>query len=141
MSTFGTIFKVTTYGESHCKSVGCIVENCPPGIHSSCVTQTNTLGMLLSEDDIQVQLSRRRPGQSARTTPVYSFCIFLTQAKRKRQSTNTIRNRVWNDPRNSHRHVSTKPRPTTPRLHRNGSLPATEPRRLDLSQKIRSQGK
>lgn len=56
MSTFGTLFRVTTYGESHCKSVGCIVDGVPPG-------------MELSEDDIQPQLTRRRPGQSKLTTP------------------------------------------------------------------------
>ncbi|KAG5359140.1 Chorismate synthase [Yarrowia sp. C11] len=56
MSTFGTLFKVTTYGESHCKSVGCIVDGVPPG-------------MELDESDIQPQLTRRRPGQSALTTP------------------------------------------------------------------------
>ncbi|MCJ1358277.1 MAG: bifunctional chorismate synthase/riboflavin reductase [NAD(P)H] aro2 [Icmadophila ericetorum] len=56
MSTFGTHFRVTTYGESHCRSVGCIVDGCPPG-------------MELTEDDIQPQMTRRRPGQSALTTP------------------------------------------------------------------------
>ncbi|CAD6500187.1 BgTH12-04290 [Blumeria graminis f. sp. triticale] len=56
MSTFGTIFRVTTYGESHCPSVGCIVDGVPPG-------------MELTEDDIQPQMTRRRPGQSALTTP------------------------------------------------------------------------
>lgn len=56
MSTFGKAFRVTTYGESHCRSVGCIVDGCPPG-------------MQLSEDDIQPQMTRRRPGQSAITTP------------------------------------------------------------------------
>jgi hypothetical protein len=56
MSTFGHLFRVTTYGESHCASVGCIVDGCPPG-------------MALEAADIQVQLSRRRPGQSALTTP------------------------------------------------------------------------
>ncbi|RKF53247.1 Chorismate synthase [Golovinomyces cichoracearum] len=56
MSTFGTYFKVTTYGESHCPSVGCIVDGVPPG-------------MELTEEDIQPQMSRRRPGQSALTTP------------------------------------------------------------------------
>lgn len=47
---------MTTYGESHCASVGCIVDGVPPG-------------MALSEADVQVQLSRRRPGQSNLTTP------------------------------------------------------------------------
>lgn len=56
MSTFGQYFRVTTYGESHCRSVGCIVDGCPPG-------------MQLTEDDIQPQMTRRRPGQSALTTP------------------------------------------------------------------------
>ncbi|EPE07659.1 chorismate synthase [Ophiostoma piceae UAMH 11346] len=56
MSTFGEYFKVTTYGESHCRSVGCIVDGCPPG-------------MSLTEDDIQPQMDRRRPGQSSITTP------------------------------------------------------------------------
>ncbi|KAF2108138.1 hypothetical protein BDV96DRAFT_283834 [Lophiotrema nucula] len=56
MSTFGSHFRVTTYGESHCLSVGCIVDGCPPG-------------MALTEDDIQPQMTRRRPGQSAITTP------------------------------------------------------------------------
>lgn len=32
MSSFGTVFRVTTYGESHCKGVGCIVDGVPPGI-------------------------------------------------------------------------------------------------------------
>ncbi|KPM45261.1 Chorismate synthase [Neonectria ditissima] len=56
MSTFGTYFRVTTYGESHCRSVGCIVDGCPPGLS-------------LTEQDIQSQLTRRRPGQSKITTP------------------------------------------------------------------------
>ncbi|MCJ1429806.1 bifunctional chorismate synthase/riboflavin reductase [NAD(P)H] aro2 [Sticta canariensis] len=56
MSTFGEHFRVTTYGESHCRSVGAIIDGCPPG-------------MELTEDDIQPQMTRRRPGQSALTTP------------------------------------------------------------------------
>ncbi|KAL5535087.1 ARO2 [Sanghuangporus sanghuang] len=56
MSTFGHLFRVTTYGESHCASVGCIVDGCPPGLQ-------------LTAPDIQAQLSRRRPGQSNLTTP------------------------------------------------------------------------
>eukprot|EP00127_Corallochytrium_limacisporum_P005646 Clim_evm25s210 gene=Clim_evmTU25s210 len=56
MSSFGTYFRVTTFGESHCKGVGCIIDNVPP-----C--------MPLTEEDIQPQLTRRRPGQSSLTTP------------------------------------------------------------------------
>ncbi len=55
-STFGTLYRVTTFGESHCKGVGAIVDGCPPGLE-------------LTEEDIQPQLSRRRPGQSDLTTP------------------------------------------------------------------------
>ena len=55
-SSFGTLFRVTTFGESHCKGVGAIVDGCPPGLS-------------LSEADIQPQLTRRRPGQSRLTTP------------------------------------------------------------------------
>lgn len=55
-STLGTIFRVTTFGESHCKGVGAIVDGCPPGLD-------------LTEADIQPQLSRRRPGQSDLSTP------------------------------------------------------------------------
>ncbi|PCH33092.1 chorismate synthase [Wolfiporia cocos MD-104 SS10] len=56
MSTFGTLFRVTTYGESHCASVGAIIDGCPPGLP-------------LAAQDVQTQLSRRRPGQSNLTTP------------------------------------------------------------------------
>lgn len=45
-----------SYGESHCLSVGAIIDGCPPG-------------MALTEADIQPQMTRRRPGQSAITTP------------------------------------------------------------------------
>ena len=54
-STFGTLFRVTTYGESHGRGVGAIVDGFPPNIR-------------LSEEDIQPQLDRRRPGQSRLTT-------------------------------------------------------------------------
>ncbi len=54
-STFGTLFRVTTFGESHCKGVGAVVDGCPPQLK-------------LSEADIQPQLDRRRPGQSRLTT-------------------------------------------------------------------------
>ena len=55
-STFGSQFRITTYGESHCRSVGVIVDGCPSLLP-------------LTEDDIQPQLDRRRPGQSDLTTP------------------------------------------------------------------------
>ncbi len=55
-SSFGTIFRVATFGESHGLGVGAVVDGCPPRIS-------------LSEADIQQQLDRRRPGQSDLTTP------------------------------------------------------------------------
>ncbi|KAI4346343.1 hypothetical protein L6164_007247 [Bauhinia variegata] len=55
-STFGTHFRVTTYGESHGGGVGCVIDGCPPRLP-------------LSEADMQVDLDRRRPGQSRITTP------------------------------------------------------------------------
>jgi len=55
MNTFGHIFRVTTWGESHGPALGATVDGCPPGIE-------------ISEDFIQVFLDRRRPGQSSMTT-------------------------------------------------------------------------
>ena len=55
-STLGTLYTVTTFGESHCKGVGAGVDGCPPGLE-------------LTEADIQPQLTRRRPGQSDLSTP------------------------------------------------------------------------
>jgi chorismate synthase len=54
-NSFGHLFRVTTFGESHGVSIGCVVDGCPPGIP-------------LSEADIQRDLDRRRPGQSRFTT-------------------------------------------------------------------------
>ncbi|NKB25020.1 MAG: chorismate synthase [Kiritimatiellae bacterium] len=55
-STLGTLLKISTFGESHCKGVGAIVDGIPPR-------------MTLREEDIQPQLDRRRPGQSIISTP------------------------------------------------------------------------
>jgi chorismate synthase len=54
-NTFGHLFRVTTWGESHGPALGCVIDGCPPGIP-------------LSEEDIQPWLDRRRPGQSRYTT-------------------------------------------------------------------------
>ena len=54
-NTFGHLFRVTTWGESHGPALGCVVDGCPPRI-------------ALSEADIQPWLDRRRPGQSKFTT-------------------------------------------------------------------------
>ncbi len=54
-NTFGRLFAVTTFGESHGPALGCIVDGCPPGLE-------------LAESDIQPDLDRRRPGTSRYTT-------------------------------------------------------------------------
>ncbi|MGI9234143.1 MAG: chorismate synthase [Woeseiaceae bacterium] len=54
-NSFGKLFTVTTFGESHGLALGCIVDGCPPG-------------MELTEADIQVDLDRRRPGRNRHTT-------------------------------------------------------------------------
>ena len=54
-NTFGHLFRVTTWGESHGPAIGAVVDGCPPGV-------------ALDEADIQVHLDRRRPGQSRFTT-------------------------------------------------------------------------
>jgi len=54
-NTFGTLFTVTTFGESHGPAIGCVIDGCPPG-------------MALSESDIQPDLDRRRPGTSRHVT-------------------------------------------------------------------------
>ena len=54
-NSFGRNFVVTTFGESHGRAIGCIVDGCPPG-------------MALQESDIQHDLDRRRPGRSRHTT-------------------------------------------------------------------------
>jgi chorismate synthase len=55
LNTFGHLFRVTTWGESHGPAIGCTVDGCPPGV-------------ALAEADIQPWLDRRKPGQSKFTT-------------------------------------------------------------------------
>ena len=54
-NTFGHLFRVTTFGESHGVALGCVVDGCPPGI-------------AIEAADIQAELDRRKPGQSRFTT-------------------------------------------------------------------------
>lgn len=56
MNTFGNIFRLTSFGESHGAGIGGIIDGCPPGIE-------------IDSDFIQAELNRRRPGQSAITSP------------------------------------------------------------------------
>jgi chorismate synthase len=54
-STFGELFRVTNFGESHGPAIGCVIDGCPPGL-------------ALAEGDIQRELDRRRPGTSRHVT-------------------------------------------------------------------------
>ena len=54
-NTFGTLFSVTSFGESHGPAIGCVVDGCPPGL-------------ALAEADIQAELDRRKPGTSRHVT-------------------------------------------------------------------------
>ena len=55
-SSFGSIFRITTWGESHGAGLGVVVDGCPAGLP-------------LCEEDIQIFLNRRKPGQSKFATP------------------------------------------------------------------------
>jgi chorismate synthase len=55
-STFGHLFRITTFGESHGGGVGVVIDGCPPKLE-------------ISTEEIQLELDRRRPGQSKITTP------------------------------------------------------------------------
>jgi len=55
-NTFGQLFKITTFGESHGGGVGVVIDGCPPNLE-------------ISREEIQKELDRRKPGQSAITTP------------------------------------------------------------------------
>ena len=55
-STYGTLFKISTWGESHGNGIGVVIDGCPAGL-------------TLIKEDIQVFLNRRKPGQSQYSTP------------------------------------------------------------------------
>ncbi len=55
-NSFGQLFRISTFGESHGGAVGVVVDGCPPGL-------------AISKEDIQKELDRRKPGQSAITSP------------------------------------------------------------------------
>ena len=68
-STFGNIFSITTWGESHGKGIGVVIDGCPAGLS-------------LTEEDIQVYLNRRKPGPlPVRRMIPLRFCpVSLTDA-------------------------------------------------------------
>lgn len=55
-NSFGQLFRITTFGESHGGAVGVVIDGCPPGLE-------------ITQEEIQQELDRRKPGQSAITTP------------------------------------------------------------------------
>ena len=57
-NTFGKIFCLTSFGESHGKALGCVIDGCPPGLK-------------IDESDIQKDLDRRKPGKSKYTSQNY----------------------------------------------------------------------
>ena len=54
-NTYGKLFTVTSFGESHGSAIGCIVDGCPPGLE-------------LAASDLQLELERRRPGKTRHTS-------------------------------------------------------------------------
>lgn len=89
-SSFGKLFTVTTWGESHGKGIGVVVDGCPAGL-------------LLCEDDIQVFLNRRKPGQSKFTTPRKEGDVveILSGVFEGKTTGTPISMVVWNENQNS----------------------------------------
>ena len=113
-NTFGHLFRITTWGESHGGGVGVVVDGCPPRIP-------------LTAADIQVDLDRRRPGQSKIVTP------------RKESDTCEILSGIVRRPdaRHAHRHSRAQRGPAGRGLQGDGdALPALA-RRLHLPGQVR----
>ena len=70
-STFGSQFKVTTFGESHGGAVGVIVDGVTPGLE-------------LDESEVQKELDRRKPGQSSVTTPRKETEVWIQHSSKPR---------------------------------------------------------
>ena len=89
-SSFGKLFTVTTWGESHGKAIGVVVDGCPAGLS-------------LCEDDIQVFLNRRKPGQSKFTTPRKEGDVveILSGVFEGKTTGTPISMIVWNENQNS----------------------------------------
>ena len=101
-NTFGTIFRITTWGESHGPAVGVVVDGCPAGL-------------ALAAEDIQKELDRRRPGQSrASTARQEADRVEILSGIFEGQTTGTpISLLVWNKDANSSAYdlLRDKPRP------------------------------
>jgi len=101
-NTFGTIFRITTWGESHGRAVGVVVDGCPAGL-------------ALAAEDIQTELDRRRPGQSrASTARQEADRVEILSGTFEGLTTGTpISMLVWNKDANSSAYdlLRNKPRP------------------------------
>ena len=116
-NTFGQLFRVTTWGESHGAATGAVIDGCPPRL-------------ALSEADIQPDLDRRRPGQS------------LLTSQRKESDTVRILSGVFDGPdaRDADRARDPERGHAARGLPRDaGEVPA-EPRRLHLRREVRDPG-
>ena len=113
-NSFGHLFRVTTWGESHGPAIGCVVDGCPPRIS-------------LSEADIQPWLDRRRPGQSR----------FTTQRQEPDAGPHPVRRVRWRDHRHADRHADRQRGPALARLLRDRRAVPSRPRRPDLRAEIR----
>jgi hypothetical protein len=59
MSTFGTLFRVTTYGESHCASVGAIIDGCPPVCAQPALSYNLPISMIARVYNFRPKMSKR----------------------------------------------------------------------------------
>ena len=89
-SSFGNLFRITTWGESHGKGIGVVVDGCPAGLS-------------LCEEDIQKFLDRRKPGQSKFTTQrrESDTVEILSGVFEGKTTGNTISMMVWNKDKQS----------------------------------------
>lgn len=84
-NSFGRIFRISTFGESHGKAIGVIIDGCPAGLE-------------ISEEDIQVELVRRKPGQSRLTTQrkEADACEILSGVFEGKTTGTPIQILIWN---------------------------------------------
>ena len=113
-NTFGTLFAVTNFGESHGPAIGCVIDGCPPG-------------MALREADIQPDLDRRRPGTSRLRHP----------AQRARCGGNPLRRLRGQDHRHADRPADPQHRPAQQGLRQHPADLPPRPCRLHLLAQVR----
>lgn len=149
MSTYGTLFRVTTYGESHCASVGAIIDGCPPvcllfnWFSDRCFIYAG-IGTVSPRYSSATQPSTTR-SKPAYYSSMYRFISFehhpwsLSIEKRKRLGSPSIRFGIRCNTGHANCSSRQKWRSKTSWLYRNGFVPSPESRRLHLSREIRYQ--